>query len=403
MSACPREQARLRFLKQHGHREAGRESTLVPLQADASSRSYTRLLRKNNGTASTLPPTLLMDAPPPKEKPRQFQAVSQFLQSLGLRAPRILHADLEQGFLEIEDFGDQSFTTLLNQGANPKPLYEDTLEVLLHLLRTREHAQQQTQRQSSTRFLAALSVEEWCCESAVFADFYAPALQTTLSPSFGEAQTKETSASWRACWRELLTALPPLPEVLVLRDCHVDNLMRVATQEKTPNETPPPQRHNLQHRDLQRCGLLDFQDAVLGSPAYDLVSLLEDARRDLAPSLQQHLLRMYLKGAQSILPANSFSEQNFLKHYRAWGAQRHARVLGTFARLALRDRKTNLSCHIPRVYALLQRSLAEDAASQEPVLQLLAAWFSRFLPAHREQLQKALKEGIFGYRTANLL
>ncbi len=373
MSACPREQARLNFLAQHGHKESKR----IPLKADASSRHYTRLL----SLKSNAPPTLLMDAPPSTEKPRQFQAIGEFLQSIGLRTPHILHADLEQGLLEIEDFGDNCFTHLLNQGANPRPLYEDAIAVLLHLLHTRKQAQSQSQS------LVSLSVEEWCDESAVFADFYAPA----ISPPLDEAQTKETNASWRACWSQILTALPPLPEVLVLRDCHVDNLMRVVP--------PPHDRSNLQHRSLQRCGLLDFQDAVLGSPAYDLVSLLEDARRDLAPDLQQHLLRLYLKGAQSILPPNSFSEQDFLKHCRAWSAQRHARVLGTFARLSLRDCKTNLSCHIPRVYALLERSLAEDAASREPILQPLAAWFSRSMPAHRDHLQKALKEGIFGYRS----
>ena len=394
MSACPREQARLNFLAQHGHRE----STLVPLEADASSRHYTRLLRKKSSASPDLSPdlspTLLMDAPPDTEKPHQFQAIGEFLQSLGLRTPHILHADLEQGFLEIEDFGDNCFTHLLNHGADPRPLYEDAIAVLLHLLRTREQAQAQSQS------LVALSVAEWCCESAVFANFYTPALSPPLSPALDEAQTKETSASWRACWLELLTALPPLPEVLVLRDCHVDNLMRVVPPH---HDRSSLQRHNLQHCSLQRCGLLDFQDAVLGSPAYDLVSLLEDARRDLAPDLQQHLLRLYLKGAQSILPPNRFSEQDFLKHCRAWSAQRHARVLGTFARLALRDGKTNLSCHIPRVYALLERSLAEDAANQEPVLQPLATWFSRYLPAHREHLQKALKEGIFGYRSDNPL
>ena len=346
-----------------------------------------------------LPPTLLMDAPPQKEKPRQFQAVGTFLQSLGLRAPHILHADLEQGFMEIEDFGSESFTYLLEQGADPKPLYEDAVAVLLHLLRTREQAQQ--------RFLPAFSVDDWCDESTVFADFYIPALDATPNA----AQTAHTSASWRACWHELLTSLPPLPEVLVLRDCHVDNLMRLpidlSAQDNTPH-APSEQQHceqqhcELQHGSLQRCGLLDFQDAVLGSPAYDLVSLLEDARRDLAPSLQQHLLRGYLKGARSILSENTFSEQHFQQHYRAWSAQRHARVLGTFARLALRDEKTALSCHIPRVYALLQRSLALDAQSTAPVLQPLSAWFSRFMPCHGDQLQKALKEGIFGYRTDDL-
>ena len=388
MSACPREQARLTFLEQHGHKD----SKLVPLQADASSRCYTRLLRSDKSAA----PTLLMDAPPQKEKPRQFHAVSAFLQNLGLRAPRILQADLEQGFLEIEDFGDESFTHLLEQGADPKPLYEDAVAVLLHLLRTRERAQ--------TPSLPAFSVEEWCDESAVFADFYAPALATTRDKTLSEASTQKTRASWRNCWHDLLTRLPPLPEVLVLRDCHVDNLMRVAPQRKSPNATANPQRYNdpQRYNNLQRCGLLDFQDAVLGSPAYDLVSLLEDARRDLKPALRQHLLRLYLQGAQSLCSDNIFSERNFLKHYRVWGAQRHARVLGTFARLALRDGKTKLSCHIPRVYALLERNLAQDAQSAEPVLEPLSAWFSRHLPAHREQLQKALKEGIFGYRADSL-
>lgn len=319
--------ARLAFLHAHGWKE----DDITALPGDASFRRYFRLQRATQRA-------MLMDAPPPQEDVRPFIQVAQHLQQLGLSAPQILAQDVAHGWLLLEDFGDATYTRLLAHGADEVQLYQLALDTLLYL---HQHPQ------ASTIKLAAYDEAVLLREASLLFDWYLPLIHGAALPD-----------AWREeylqLWRELCAPLVPYPATLVLRDFHVDNLMR------------------LERAGVQGCGLLDFQDALLGHPAYDLMSLLEDARRDLAPGLASQLLQHYLAACPELDP------DQFLHHYRLLAAQRHAKVAGIFVRLWLRDGKPNYWVHLPRVLRLLQQALSDSALTP------LREWLERRFPNYAQ-------------------
>jgi aminoglycoside/choline kinase family phosphotransferase len=300
----------------------------APLSSDASFRRYARL-RRGGETA------LLMDAPPGREDAGAFARVAETLLALGLSAPRILAEDREAGFLLIEDFGEATFTRLLDGGAAPAPLYARAVDALAALHGQAEAGAAPVPFYDRDRLLA---------EAALLPGWYLPALT-------GRATSAEARAAWDAAWAAVLDALPPPAETLVLRDYHVDNLMLLEDR-----------------AGVAACGLLDFQDAVVGPAAYDLVSLLEDARRDVPEALAEAMLARYAAARPET------SGEAFLRWYRVLGVQRHAKVAGIFVRLLVRDGKPRYLGHIPRVMRLLARGL------EHPDLAPVARWFDRHLP-----------------------
>jgi aminoglycoside/choline kinase family phosphotransferase len=171
-----------------------------------------------------------------------------------------------------------------------------------------------------------------------------------LPAATGRPVAADECESYRAAWRACLANLPPLPPTLLLRDYHQDNLLWL------------PARPG-----VRACGVLDFQDAQQGHPAYDLVSLVEDARRDVSPAVQQACYDRYVGEA-------GFDRTDFATGYALMAAQRHARVIGVFVRLLKRDGKPDYLHHLPRVWRLFERALRHDA------LQPLRAWVDRLLP-----------------------
>lgn len=294
------------------------------LASDASPRRYFRLRRP------AAPSVLLMDAPPEEDLAAYVQ-VAGALRAAGLSAPAVLAEDRAKGFLLIQDFGDATYTRLLARAeADPDPDPDPETERRLYALAVdalvRLHKSEEAARLDRPRYDADLLVEE----AALLADWALPVL---LDRPCGTA----AAAEWRALWRSLLDRAPATPDALVLRDFHVDNLMRL---EGEPG--------------VRACGLLDFQDAVIGPRAYDVISLLEDARRDLSEGLRQELLARYRAGMGAAMePAEGFERWAALL-----AAQRHAKVIGIFARLARRDGKPAYLRHIPRVVGLLRRRLA---------------------------------------------
>ena len=300
-----------------------------PLQADASFRRYIRLSRTLDD--GTLQSVMVMDAPPPQEDVKPFITVAEHLCAMGLSAPKILQADETMGFLLLEDLGDATFTQLLQQGMGENTLYEaaiDTLTALHH--------------HSSN---ASISIDEYdhsalMEEALLFIDWYFPQVS-------GKKASMDEQKSFIQAWLEVFNQLPVLPATLVLRDFHVDNLMLLTDREGAA-----------------RCGLLDFQDALLGSPAYDVTSLLEDARRDISKSLRTQMLTRYLAANPQYDP------EAFMASYRILSAQRHCKIIGIFSRLYERDNKATYLPHIPRVMALLQQHL------QHPLLAPIANWLT---------------------------
>lgn len=299
-----------------------------PLTGDASFRRYERLSRGNISA-------ILMDAPPPGEDIQAYIGIAQLLSRLGYSAPEILATDEASGLAVIEDFGDDTYTRVLaSQGSDEEALYTLALDILIDL-----HGQKPTDRSlpeyDDTRFLA---------EVALFVDWYLPAVRGADLSAMARSEFLEL-------WQALLSVARKVPNGLVLRDYHVDNLMVLKNRES-----------------LRACGLLDFQDAVIGPVTYDIVSLLEDARRDVSPELSKRLINRYLD-AFATLDRDTFSAS-----YAVMGAQRAMKIIGIFTRLDRRDQKPHYLVHLPRVWRWLHGDLAHSALAP------INAWLDRELP-----------------------
>jgi N-acetylmuramate 1-kinase len=308
------------FLSAHGWDGA----QVLPLAGDASFRRYFRV---HDGARRAV----LMDAPPPHEDPRPFIAMAEWLVSAGLSAPQILARDLTHGLLLIEDFGDARLRETLDAAPEREDaLYAAATDLLLHL-----------HNHTPAEGLRPHDLDHWLSEVSLFTDWYCPALGLDVDV-----------AGWRAVWHDLLApvAADGLPCVTVLRDYHAENIMLL------------PDRAG-----VRALGLLDFQDALVGHPAYDLVSVLQDARRDVTPAVEAAMIARYAD--------ETSDDGRFEAAYWALAAQRNTRILGVFTRLWKRDDKPHYRTFQPRMWGLLERDLAQ------PGLERLADWFAANVPA----------------------
>jgi len=303
------------------------------LAADASFRRYDRI---SDGDRRAV----LMDAPPPREDVRPFLMLARHLVGLGYSAPRILAEDSAAGLLLLEDLGDATFTRLLAGGEDEMSLYLMATDLLIDLHR---RPADQAIPEGCPDYDEARLLDE----AALLTDWYLPQIS-------GAPVSAAASASYRELWKNALADAAAVPRSLVLRDYHVDNLMRVDGRQG-----------------IAACGLLDFQDAVRGPVTYDLVSLIEDARRDVSPAVADRVIERYL----AVFPA--LDRDDFARSLAVFGAQRHAKVIGIFTRLCVRDGKADYLRHIPRVWRLL------EAACAHPSLALIREWLDSHIPADR--------------------
>jgi N-acetylmuramate 1-kinase len=303
------------------------------LAADASFRRYDRI---HLGPRRAV----LMDAPPDKEDIVPFLRVARHLTGLGYSAPKILAEDLDAGLLLLEDFGDDTYTKLLVRGVDEAELYQLAIDLLidLHARPTLDAVPHGLPPYSDALFLD---------EALLLTDWYLPAVSD-------DQPSDDVISSYRDCWAALMPHARGVPESLVLRDYHVDNLMRLERR-----------------AGVAACGLLDFQDAVAGPASYDVVSLLEDARRDIPERLITQMQDRYLDGFPDL------DRDGFLASCAVLGAQRHCKVIGIFTRLCVRDGKPDYLHHIDRVWRLLENSAAH------PVMTPLRDWLDAHIPADR--------------------
>jgi N-acetylmuramate 1-kinase len=313
------------FLSQAGWRGAAR----TKLAADASFRRYERLM---DGARRVI----LMDAPPPREDVRPFVSIQRILAALGLSVPAIFAQDFARGFLLLEDFGDGTYTRLLAAGESEPALYALAVDVLIELHRRFVPGE--------GSFLPHYDETRLLAEAALLVDWYLPAVR-------GQPTPPELRGSYLDLWRGVLPGALAVPQTLVLRDYHVDNLMRLDGRDR-----------------VAACGILDFQDAVLGPVTYDLVSLLEDARRDVPEELRRALIARY----RAAFP--DLEREAFAASYAILGAQRHCKVIGIFTRLCQRDGKAQYLRHIPRLWRMLEEDFGH------PALAVVADWFAVHLP-----------------------
>jgi len=323
------------------------DCTCMALAADASTRRYFRL-------AGSSPAQLLMDVEPHSPDLPVFVQVSHYLNSIGLSAPRVLCSNQTSGLSLIEDFGTQTYTNLLNSGADETALYALAVDVLIRL-----HSVSVTEK-AAVPVLPHYDLPALMSEVKLFSDWYAP--------NAGWLEDGDGfSGAFQQLWQQALCNVAHSTDTLVLRDFHVDNLMIISGRSG-----------------VAACGLLDFQDALIGSCAYDLVSLCQDARRDLSDGLEDVLIQRYL----SAMP--QLDSERFLAEYWLLAAQRHTKVAGIFQRLSQRDGKHQYLVHQPRVQRLLQRALQRAGlqAISELLEKNIAGWAR---PAHAG-LQSTLSE-----------
>lgn len=293
---------------------------IEPLAGDASFRRYFRIIA-DDGTSA-----MLMDAPPPEEDLAPFLDVAEWLSGEGHRAPVIYASDRERGLALIEDFGIDRMRDWLDENpAAEDATYRTAIDALVQL------------HKSPPGPFAAYDMEVYQREVALFPEWYCPA-----------AGIEVDAVSYAQAWDDVLSPMlsRQIPGVTVLRDYHAENIMLL------PDQTQ---------------GLIDFQDALVGHPAYDIVSLLQDARRDVAPELEKTMLDHYL--------AQVDAGPDFAADYARLGAQRNAKIVGIFARLWKRDDKPRYLSFIPRVWEALERDLAH------PALEPVARWFDANIPS----------------------
>ncbi len=298
-------------------------AAILPLAGDASFRRYFRVV---DGPRSAV----LMDAPPPHEDPRPFVAIAEWLSGVGLSAPSIIARDLDKGLLLLGDFGEARLREWLDNNPHGEhELYALATDVLIHL-----------HRHPPMAGLPVHGLDQWLDEVMLFSDWYCPAVDLEID-----------AAAYQEAWRQVLApvAADGLGPVTVLRDYHAENIMLVEGR-----------------TGIARFGLLDFQDALSGHPAYDLASVLEDARRDVPEAIERAMIDRYV--------AASSDGAAFERAYWALAAQRNTRILGVFTRLWKRDGKPHYRRFQSRMWGLLERDLAQ------PGLEPVRDWFDGNVP-----------------------
>ncbi|MCD6034752.1 MAG: phosphotransferase [Rickettsiales bacterium] len=322
------------FLTRHGWGNGIRQK----IQGDASFRRYERIVRPEG--YHTPEHVILMDAPPSHENVRPFVKVDSLFREGGVNAPAIYAADEENGLLLLEDLGVDSFSLVLagvsrvnTTNSAEKDLYTVAIDALTCI-----------QQISPPSWLPMYDNALFLRELSLFTDWY---MKQFRSMDIAEAEV----ARFTMLWEEVFHHVHLLPKVCIHRDYHADNLFWL------------PER-----KTIARVGILDFQDAVTGCPAYDMVSLLEDARRDVSPDTVYTVIDHYLKNNTHL------DRDAFMTAYAIMGAQRNLKIIGIFARLAIRDKKTRYLDFLPRVWNHLRHDLTH------PILSDIHEWLERAVP-----------------------
>jgi len=340
------------FLDDAGYADAKRQR----MPGDASTRSYARLAR-NDGFVILMNSPKRPDGPAIYEgKPysaavhlaedvKPFVAIANGLRERGFSAPAIHHADLDAGFLITEDFGSASFV----EGDPPAPIAERYQAAADMLAALHRHPLPEVLPLAPqiTYTIPAFDTDALLTEVGLMPEWY--------MPDRNAAPSNAVRAEFVTMWRELLAKPAAAAKTWVMRDFHSPNLIWLDAR-----------------ADFAKVGIIDFQDAVLGPAAYDLVSLLQDARIDVPETLELAMLTRYMKAR--LASDDSFDPAAFAELYAIMSAQRNTRLLGTFARLNRRDGKPQYLKHQPRIWTYLNRSL------DHPALSGIRAWYAAHVP-----------------------
>jgi tRNA threonylcarbamoyl adenosine modification protein YjeE len=349
---------------------------VAPLQGDASTRSYARVRFDRDPSTGEIAAgrpawaggsALVMDMPRMGDGPVirdgktysaiahlaedavPFVAIAANLREAGLAAPEIYAFESADGLALIEDLGDMTFAAALAAGLDQGMLWNAALDVLIHL-----HGNRPPEAITDAGFgglaheMPRYDGDVLAAEVDLLCDWYWP-LKT------GAATPKGERERFHALWRDLIEEVAwragdAATQHWVLRDFHSPNLIWRAGR-----------------AGLERVGIIDFQDAQIGHAAYDLVSLAEDARLDVPKALRDQLLERYCGAV--FKDTTGDDAVRFQRAVAILGAQRNTKILGIFARLAMRDGKERYLAHIPRIQRYLGWDLADGGLTD------LRGWF----------------------------
>ncbi len=346
-----------KFLEHVGWSDAS--TAFSYLQGDASPRRYARLVKADGSRAILMDSPQRPDGPPIRdgrsysaiahlaENVKAFVAIDRTLESAGLSVPRILAEDLTTGLLLIEDFGDEVFGAEIRKGRDQASLWARGVDALV-AVQSSPPPRHIPLSDGSVFELPIADEAVLAIETDLLLDWYWPALRGTAPP---QSARDEFERLWTVIFRRVLLQ----PKSWLLRDFHSPNLIALDDR-KSPRDV----------------GIIDFQDAMIGPAAYDLVSLLQDARVDVPESLEKQLLERYVAATSVRDPA--FDRGEFAFSYAALGAQRNTKILGIFARLAVRDGKRQYLAHVPRIWGYLESDLEHEGLAP------LRAWYEENLP-----------------------
>jgi aminoglycoside/choline kinase family phosphotransferase len=317
------------FLERSGWKGAQRRM----LAGDASFRRYERV--DFNGTIA-----VLMDAPPPWEDVRPFLHITKQLAACSASVPGVIAADEDEGFLLLEDFGDASFSRVLREHpSREQELYHAATDALIAILRASD-----AEADAFREALPPYDMAVYQREVALFTDWFLPQV-------VGMEKAKALRDEWLELWRSVIEATGLKQSCLVHRDYHADNLFWLS--DRTGHHA---------------VGMLDYQDALWGDPAYDLASLLEDARRDVSAETVAHCLDHFIQETGA-------AREGFLTRYAVLAAQRNAKIIGIFTRLCVRDGKAHYLDFLPRVWGHFIKDL------EHPALLPIKAFVDQHVPA----------------------
>jgi len=308
---------------------------IEPLPSDASLRSYERISFSDKSV-------ILMDSSKEIDSMLPFIKARDFLARKGLSVPTIIGQDLQNGFLLLEDFGDNTYTKILSNNNSldiERQLYQKAADVLIKI--HKEEVDESFPRYDEYALMK---------EVLLLVDWYFLILNGTPLP-------EKLKNEYISIWKDILSRLSYNFDCFVLRDYHIDNMMIVNNREG-----------------VSSVGLLDFQDAVLGSYAYDLVSLLEDARRDIQSTIVSDTLHYYLDNLPEL------DKKKFLTDYAILGVQRSCKIVGIFSRKTIRDKNNKYLIHLPRVWKYIREGL------NNPIMEPLKKWFLKMdIPPIRDK------------------
>ena len=303
---------------------------LKPIKSDASFRKYFRVYIRNQKRN-----LLLVDSPKKTENNLGYLKATNIFEKINLSVPKIISFNISKGSFLIEDFGINTYTNSLKNGESEYKLYNLATDILIYINNQSKNLKKKLPQYTNKKLIE---------ESMLFLEWYWPAIHKNKPK-------KDVVNEFIKIWNNLLNKNLRTKKVLVHRDFHIDNLFFLKDR-----------------KGLKACGLIDFQDAVIGPTSYDLVSLLEDARRNVNKEV---IFKMYNKFVRKL---SKKQKEDFVKEYKVLATNRHLKVIGIFTRLCKRDKKNSYLKHIPRLWKLIEYNLNFYSLSE------LNKWINEFFP-----------------------